>query len=426
MSSDRRAFLQLRALLKKRARIFFARTFIGVTMLSFPFIMECVFTLIIPSNTNLVNLFAGQYKVVGNYRLDIAKYGRFHLPYFLNESETSPAGGRSLLNNFYARRHRPTVELVKLNDSNVAGFVRAKRADAIGNLISDYYIGLGLFVKSPTKLSAHAYYSTLALHSSAVAVDEFSNLLLAFLTNSYNRSIRTTNAPISSYNSLYNGENYLEYLACMDVLPTSLIDMLNSIIIAFIASATVIHVTRERENGSKLLQSLSGASATVYWLSNYVFDMAVCLFNIATILFAMKLIAIVRNDPTNELAPISTNVSLSYVALLLVASSFTWCTYAYILSFFFKSDILGFIISMIVLCVASFLDMIWSIIHLFLNLDTASQGNFFDKCVVALKYIFLIAFPNVTVKSGLYNIKIRLNDYCINSLNQILKSKPFL
>jgi hypothetical protein len=40
-----------------------------------------------------------------------------------------------------------------------------------------------------------------------------------------------------------------------------------------------------------------------------------------------------------------------------------------------------------------------------------------------LRYVFLLFFPNVTVKRGLYNMKIRQNTYCINSLNNILKSK---
>jgi hypothetical protein len=39
-----------------------------------------------------------------------------------------------------------------------------------------------------------------------------------------------------------------------------------------------------------------------------------------------------------------------------------------------------------------------------------------------LRYFFAIFFPNVTVKRGLYNIKIRTNDYCISSLNSILNT----
>lgn len=39
-----------------------------------------------------------------------------------------------------------------------------------------------------------------------------------------------------------------------------------------------------------------------------------------------------------------------------------------------------------------------------------------------LRYFLVILFPNVTIKRGLYNLKIRTNDYCINSLNSILNA----
>lgn len=199
--------------------------------------------------------------------------------------------------------------------------------------------------------------------------------------------------------------------------------MLNSIIIALIISILVINVARERVNGSKCLQLITGTKSYVYWLSNYLFDMFVCLFIIATMIVALKLVDLAKNDPTNEIYPLAKSSTLGYVFLLLFISSFSWCTLAYIWSFFFKSEIISFIVLAIILGVCSFLDMVWSFIQLFFQVDSPGETTTTSKIMNVLRYIFAVLFPNVTIKRGLYNLKIRENTYCLNSLNSLLNSK---
>jgi hypothetical protein len=194
-------------------------------------------------------------------------------------------------------------------------------------------------------------------------VNEYSNLLLAYLTKDYNKKIITTNAPLTSNDSLYNGNNFIEYLACIDILPISLLNMLNSIIVASMISAMVIHVTRERTNGSKLLQYLAGTHYLTYWISNYLFDLAICFFNFSTMVIALKIVDLAKNDPTNETSPIADESSIYSVYTLFLVSSFSCCTLAYIWSFLFRSDLISYISLAIILSVASFLDMIWSFVQ---------------------------------------------------------------
>jgi hypothetical protein len=78
-----------------------------------------------------------------------------------------------------------------------------------------------------------------------------------------------------------------------------------------------------------------------------------------------------------------------------------------------------------ILSVAGFLDMIWSFIELFVKLDRQSKA-FISDLMKILRYLFSALFPNVTVKRGLYNLKIRKNDYCINSLNSLLSSIVYI
>jgi hypothetical protein len=119
--------------------------------------------------------------------------------------------------------------------------------------------------------------------------------------------------------------------------------IVNSIIVAFIISILVIHIARERLNGSKQLQMLSGVHYGTYWLANYLFDLTICLINISLMVFILKVVSLAKNDLTSEVFAVSAGDSLGYFFLLLLFSSFAWCSLAYFWSFFFKSDIIGFV-----------------------------------------------------------------------------------
>ncbi len=289
--------------------------------------------------------------------------------------------------------------------------------------MQDFFIGMNFNVTGIDKIYATLYFSSLALHSSAIAVNELSNLLLAYHTRSIRKTISTLNSPLASNDSLYTGNDFLEYLACIDVLPVSLLNMINSIIIAFIISSLVINIAREKNSGAKSLQYLSRTHFITYWISNYLFDILLCIFNLTSMLVILKIIDMSRNDPSNETYPLAINDTLAYVFLLFLVSSLNWCTFAYIFSFFFRTDLIGFIFTFLVLGVATFLEMVWALIQLFVSLERPSdQNTFLSNLMKVLRYVFMLFFPNVTVKRGLYNLKIRHNTYCINSLNNILKS----
>ena len=154
--------------------------------------------------------------------------------------------------------------------------------------------------------------------------------------------------------------------------------------------------------------------------------MLICMFNLTSMIVTLKCIDLLRNDPANETRPLASNDTLGHVFLLFIVSSFNWCTLAYISSFWFRTDLIGFIFTFLILGVATFLDMVWAFIQLFVSLEREStQNTFLSNLMKLLRYVFLLFFPNVTIKRGLYNLKIRQNNYCITSLNNILKSKLF-
>ena len=216
---------------------------------------------------------------------------------------------------------------------------------------------MSLNVTSDTKFNADLYFSTMAFHSSAVIINEITNLLLKFLTNDLNKTITTINAPISLNQTITRGDDFISNLACIDVLPVSILNLINSVIVALIISLIAIHATKERENGFKSLQFISSTHFSTYWISNYIFDLSICLFNIASIVVTIKLVDVLKNDPTNEISPIVIDNAISYVLLLFFVSSLSWAPLAYVFSLIFKSDVVCFVVLFMLLSVAAFIDV---------------------------------------------------------------------
>nr|QUF59431.1 ATP-binding cassette transporter Abca3-like3 [Brachionus angularis] len=407
-------------------RIFMRRYILATIILFLPVLIQVVLASIIPSQTNLVNKYdSNKLKISGKYKLGIENYGKFRLPYHISGSySTIPL--TSLIKNFYSATNRPDVELYESMNVNINEFMINERRKNINNLITNYFMGISLNITDYNKFYASLYYSTLAFHSSANIVNEVSNLILAFLTNDYTKSITTVNSPLSSNNSLYSGDDFFEYLGCFDILPVSILNMVNSLIITFMISISVIHISRERINGSKSLQLLSGSNLTIYWISNYIFDLIIFLFNFITMIVGLKIVDLIRQDRTIETYPLTTEATIGYVFMLYIVSSFPNLTLSYIWSFLFKSEIISFIVLFILLGIVIFLDMICSFIELFVYLDPFEQNKSLTNFLSFVKFVFLILFPNVTVKRGLYNLKIRQNSYCLKSSNRILKTNYYL
>ena len=141
------------------------------------------------------------------------------------------------------------------------------------------------------QLSSIVHYSTLPYHSSANILNEVDNLILAVATN-YNTSLKITtiNVPLSANSTLdTDGKvNFLNVLGCLDTMPGTLLNFVNAIVTALLISFLVMHVARERTNGSKQLQLMSGVHYGTYWLANYLFDLIVVLVNVTLLVIILK------------------------------------------------------------------------------------------------------------------------------------------
>lgn len=176
---------------------------------------------------------------------------------------------------------------------------------------------------------------------------------------------------------------------------------------------------RERANGSKQLQFLTGTHYVTYWTSNFIFDLCVYFIIVSSMMIALKIVNAIRNDPSAEIYPIASDDSLGYLFFLMLVAMFSWCSYAYMWSFLFKSEIIGFVVLAILLGFMAFLDVIWIFLQLLL-LNGGTEPTDGSRAIQGIRYVFAVLFPTVTIKRGFYNLKIQNNTYCIKNVNAYL------
>lgn len=386
---------------------------------------------IIPSSNSVIDKIGKTENSYGVFDLDMKRYASHEIPFYtIDMSSKNPVN--KVLKNFYTYSNRPSVNLLRVN-SSVYDYVADKHNKSLISLLKENFFGITWLnsITQPAdidKFDITAYYSTTAYQTPGVIINEISNLLLSFLnSNKLNKRISTVNEPIPPDNNNYYGNNFLKYLGCFDVLPLSLFNFATSIVIAFVISINVMHVSREKINGSKKLQLLSNTNKIVYWTSNFVFDFSICLINICLVIGITSLINYIRNNPEVDIYIMSSRPTIGYWFLTLIMSSFNWTFLSYFWLSFFKSDVTAFVILLLVLGVASFTDVVFSFFQLFNNITNPNLnfGSPSTLILYSMRMILAVLFPNVTIKRQLFNFRLRSNRYCIDSLNRVLKSNQF-
>ncbi len=374
---------------------------------------------LIPSSTNIFNTQRNA-TILGVQNLRLTDYGNQTIPYHILAKQNFDGNFMErVVKSVYS--NRPEVNLVRLKNNTVNDYVFEKRLKSWKNFVNDYFVGFRIDMRNQFEPQMTVYYSTLAYHSSANILHDMNNLLLRYMTNDENMSITTYNAPLASYETYTTTTNNLQdVLACLDTLPLSLINFFNSLIVSFTIAIVAIHVCKERINGSKQLQLLSGTHYGTYWLSNFLFDWPIFFLTAVSLVVVLKVINSIKNDPSNELYAIAGDSSnLGYFFLLLFFSSFSWCTYAYIWSFFFKSDIVSFILLFLVLAVVTFFYDVLTFVQV-LFVDYSSRVTFVSASMSLVRLLLVLIFPNLTIMRGMYDLKIRNNKFCIAAVNKAL------
>ena len=80
---------------------------------------------------------------------------------------------------------------------------------------------------------------------------------------------------------------------------------------------------------------------------------------------------------------------------------------------------------LILLGFVAFLDMIFVFAELILIGSNNNKRNGLSNLITGFRFLLALIFPNVTVKRGFYDLKIRSNNYCIDQINDVLDRNLF-
>jgi hypothetical protein len=140
----------------------------------------------------------------------------------------------------------------------------------------------------------------------------------------------------------------------------------------------------------------------------------------------IKIINSIRNDSTTEIFAISNDSEIFYLLLLFISSLLSWPIYAYIWTFIFKSEITGSIFFAVLNGFAALIDLIlvflYYLIQYSASIKKTSTSNPSEQAITILRWILAGIFPSVTIKRGIYDLKLLKNENCITFSNQVLYS----
>ena len=136
-------------------------------------------------------------------------------------------------------------------------------------------------------------------------------------------------------------------------------------------------------------------------------------------ILALKLVALARSqDTTNDTVIVGyKGETLLYLLIFMILASLSWALLAYVCSFLFKSDVIGFVVVLLVLGFACLFDMILGYLKL---LDVGISGGkvgALGKITDVIRYVFVFLFPNISVKRAVFNLKLQNMPMCIPLLD---------
>lgn len=255
--------------------MFYRRYVIAILVLLLPMFSQLIILNIIPSTvsvlTELINSITDT-RPPPTLSLSIGNYGKQSIPMDIKGSSQSvdPLA-------YFTSRYGKQIEFfdpIKLNNQSVDDYVFQKRSSSPLNLIDNYFVGFNLeFGPQKADVKGLVYFSTVVYHAAASIVNDMTSFLLAYLTNNPKRSIQSINAPFKYSESTPSDFDpaFFNIINCIEATPFSNIDIIHGILVAFIISVSVMHLMRERKNGSKFLQLLSGTHYSVNRKSDLVF-----------------------------------------------------------------------------------------------------------------------------------------------------------
>jgi hypothetical protein len=205
--------------------------------------------------------------------------------YASNESSLAKTRLLSYLRN-------TSADIDEITNDNVQDYVRDRYHRSADVFLNKYQLSFAAYTNqtlvSPY-LQMHAYFSTVQFHTMSTSLGVAATNLFQFYANSSSKSIVTTNHPIfTKPRGASRIADVLSVLYCFEIFPIALFSLLNSIIAMIFIGILLLTLVSERLNRSKDLQLLTNLTKSIYWFSNWIFDIVLCLILIALLTAIVK------------------------------------------------------------------------------------------------------------------------------------------
>lgn len=179
-----------------------------------------------------------------------------------------------------------------ITTDTVDSYVRNRYHETEDIFVNKYQISFAGYDNSSGGTNAmrmNAYFSTVNYHAMPTSLTAASTNLFQFYANSSRKNIRTTNHPILT--PRIGGSYISEVLAvfyCFEIFPITLFAFFNGIIAIIFMGVLLLPMVAERLNNSKDLQILTNLSRKTYWISNWIYDVCLCLILISLLTIIVK------------------------------------------------------------------------------------------------------------------------------------------
>ncbi|CAM4928643.1 unnamed protein product [Rotaria socialis] len=310
-----------------------------------------------------------------------------------------------------------------INTSNITDYVLSRNQVSYDVYVNKYQMGFAIS-RNIQLFTFNVFFSTVNYHAMATSLSVATTSLFQYYANSSLRHIETINQPFSTVsNSVTPRAIFYDQIYCFDTIPLSLLNFINSIIAAIFISILALNIIRERIRHSKDLQLLTNTSKKLYWLSNFIYDLALCLILSALLTIAVKIGSAANPVPNVEVKIYQGTAQIGYFFLLYVMFSLASLPFMYSYSFIPQSELIGFIMFLMLNALVCFIDMVFGFIALFSQASPSASLTEIGttaRSMLILRALLAGIFPTINFKQALYNIRLRSDPNCISAINAIL------
>ncbi|CAF3375160.1 unnamed protein product [Rotaria sp. Silwood1] len=315
----------------------------------------------------------------------------------------------------------------EISNDNVLEYILPKYYQSEDAFVNQYKMGFASYndptAQSPI-LKFNTYFSTVNYHTMPTSLGIAVTNLFQFYANSSAKSIVTTNQPIAKTVTVLTAQaRAFQNLLCFDSLPVSVFNFLFCIIATLFISILIPTFIAERVNHSKDLQLLTNLKKRIYWLSNLIFDVSLCLILCSLLTIVLKIGATANSKTQSEVYIYRNTEETGYFFLMFLMYSLASLPFIYTFSFGVKRELIGVINFFLLNVLICFADMILSFLATVAQEKGSSNQNGTTAgatAVTTIRWILSGLLPTVNLKHALSNIRLRSNRDCIKSFNSIM------